>query len=306
MNVQRDPDAVLATWLEEGPNRLPEQTHRAISFTTRTTPQRRHAVRLPWRFTTMSTTFKLAVGAAVVIAVVLGGAFVLGPRARDQGVGGGQTPSPSPTVSPSPSPSAAADPLDIATWTTYTSKQYGFSIAHPADWTVDPASRAWTWDDAPESLNPAQENFHSADGHVRVSAWSVPRDAAEGTIFGTPAEGWGAVEEWVQTYCERTGSTPCTDIHGRAVPLCLEKRDCHPGLLVPFDNDVQAFFTNGGEGAPMTVVAVWWGDSEPAVAPYGGSRRLLEAFLSTMDVWQADMTYPENGDAAATFLTTEP
>ncbi len=91
-----------------------------------------------------------------------------------------------------------------------------------------------------------------------------------------------------------------------------------PALLVPFDNDVQAFFTNGGDGAPMTVVVVWWGDSEPAVAPYGGSRRLLEAFLSTssmsdasnsgaaMAVWPADKTYPENADAAATFLATGP
>ena len=73
---------------------------------------------------------------------------------------------------------------------------------------------------------------------------------------------------------------------------------------MPFDNDVQAFFTNGAPGEDMIVIAVWWGDSEPAVASYGGSRRLLEAFLSTMDVWPADKTFPGNRDAAATFLTT--
>ena len=30
---------------------------------------------------------------------------------------------------------AHAQPLDTSTWTTYVSKRYGFSIAHPADWT---------------------------------------------------------------------------------------------------------------------------------------------------------------------------
>ena len=51
---------------------------------------------LPWRFTTMSTTSRLGLGAAAVIVVVLGGAFVLGPRAPDHVVGGG-----GPTASPS-------------------------------------------------------------------------------------------------------------------------------------------------------------------------------------------------------------
>ena len=94
---------------------------------------------------------------------------------------------------------------------------------------------------------------------------------------------------WAADYCEATGiTTPCTGIEDRAVELCLEKRDCHPGLLVPFENDVQAFFSGGiyNEDA-MTVVAVWRGESDPSVARYGGAQRLLEAFLSTMQVWPA-------------------
>ena len=31
MTVQRDPDAILAAWLEEGPTGLPEPTRRAIA-----------------------------------------------------------------------------------------------------------------------------------------------------------------------------------------------------------------------------------------------------------------------------------
>ena len=41
MTVKRDPDAILAAWLEEGPTALPEPTRRAIAVTTRTTTQRR-------------------------------------------------------------------------------------------------------------------------------------------------------------------------------------------------------------------------------------------------------------------------
>ena len=73
-----------------------------------------------------------------------------------------------------------------------------------------------------------------------------------------------------------------------------EEWDCHPALSGPFDTDVQAFFKDGFTNAEkMIVVAVWWGDSEAAVAPYGGSERLLEAFLSTMGVVPADTSpYP--------------
>ena len=37
MTVKRDPDAILAAWLEDGPVALPEPTRRAIAVTTRTT-----------------------------------------------------------------------------------------------------------------------------------------------------------------------------------------------------------------------------------------------------------------------------
>ena len=63
---------------------------------------------------------------------------------------------------------------------------------------------------------------------------------------------------------------------------------------MPFVGDVQAFFIGGAYGE-MTVVAVWWGESDPAVAPYGGARRLLEAFLATMGVCEANGGYDTRG-----------
>jgi len=45
----------------------------------------------------------------------------------------------------------------------------------------------------------------------------------------------------------------------------------------------------------MAVVAMWHEESDPAVAPYRGAQRLLESFLSTMNVWVAPpgRTVPE-------------
>ncbi len=190
------------------------------------------------------------------------------------------------TAKPSPShtPSAAIDPIDTTTWTTYTSSHYDFKVGHPPDWTETPASRDWEWGtDAADALSPAHDAFRSADGTVRVSVWSVALDP--GTRID---ESIANIEAWVDDYCEKSDNTPCTGIDDRAVELCLERRDCHPGLLVPFKEDVQAFFSAGIYDADaMTVVAVWRPESDQSVAPYGGSQRLLEAFLSTMEVWPA-------------------
>jgi hypothetical protein len=94
--------------------------------------------------------------------------------------------------------------------------------------------------------------------------------------------------------CARSDNAPCTGINDRAVQLCLEKWDCHPGLPIPFKNDVQAYFSGRiYDGDAMTVVAVWQGESAPSVAPYLGAQRLLEAFLSTMAVWPASTPHEE-------------
>ena len=158
-------------------------------------------------------------------------------------------------------------------------RRYGFEIGHPADWTVVPADEDWTVADADDWLSPAQEAFSDPAQSVRVSAWSIAVDRQK--TPETPA----GVEAWVRDYCERSGNAPCSRIRDRAVPLCVELRDCHPGLLVPFETDVQAFFTGGIYPDRMVVVAVWRPESHPIVARYGGAQRLLEAFLSTIDVW---------------------
>ena len=295
MTAPRDPDAILAGWLEEGPIALPDATKRAIAVTTRTTHRSRRPGWMPWRFPNVNAPIRLLVAGAAVLALAIGGMYVLDPGRERSTVGGPPEVSvaPSPTLESSASPSAspaAEGPIHTADWVEYRSERYDFTISHPPDWTVETATRDWTLEaDARDWLSVAQEVFKAPNQAVRVSAWSVATDGDTAL-----KDGEIDVQAWVEAYCQESGGgASCGGIGERAVRLCLERRDCHPGLLVPFDEEVQAFFTNGSPGTPMVVVAVWWGESAPAVAPYGGSRRLLEAFLSTMNVWPESRPYEE-------------
>jgi len=166
-------------------------------------------------------------------------------------------------------------------WTMYNSARYGFSIGHPADWTVVPADHNWTYaNDATNKLSTGQEVFRPPAGDIRVSAWLVSGMAATTTFNGDAA--WAELAEWVEQFCERTSDSPCESILDHATELCNERWDCHPGLLVAFDRHLRAFFTGGGRGGVVVVEVA--GGSDPASAQYRGPIQLLETFLMTMEV----------------------
>jgi hypothetical protein len=209
--------------------------------------------------------------AAAVAVVVLGMGLFWINNATDEAAPAGATSITDDATAPS-----AGMP-----WLTFVSERYGYSIEYPPDWTVEPADHDWTLaKDAGDWLSTGQDVFYSPSRDVRVSAWAVGASTVEET--------WTDVEAWVvEEYCPQTNDPSCSRVHDRAVQLCIEVRDCHPGLLVPFQDDVQAFLRGGiadPEGGNVVIVAVWRAESHPSVAPYGGSRRLLEGFLSTMDV----------------------
>jgi hypothetical protein len=247
----------------------------------------RHQARPPiWRLPSMSRLPAVtAVGAAAVV-VVLAVALVV-PGSGSLG-GPAPTPSttPAPTTSASPSASSAVEaspPVDVSDWETRTSAQYGFTYGLPTGWTVTPATRAWdeTLDVPLDVLSTGMESVEtSTGGGIRFSAWQVPLDAGE-TVDTTED-----LIAFAERYCALIGDSPCEGIADRAVPLCMERRDCHAALLVPFDDDVLAFFRIvEGESDPVTIAAIWRPERDLSVTRFGGARRLLEGFLQTMDVW---------------------
>jgi hypothetical protein len=174
-------------------------------------------------------------------------------------------------------------------WLLHGSDTYEYLVGYPPGWTVRAAERDWTFDtDATDRSSPAMVDLVAPDGDIRVSVWSVPLE--------TVPEHWGWVPPedfvpWVESYCDATGNAPCTGIVERAVPLCVERWDCHPGLLVPFDDAIQAFFSAGiYEKDEMVVVSVWGNAADPVLVRYGGRQALLEDFLSAMMVWPQDGT----------------
>jgi hypothetical protein len=231
---------------------------------------------------------RAAVGvmSAVVVAAVVAAAGVTGAgRDRSADVPGGST-----SASPTPSATDTTGPIDTANWwRTYTSPEYGFEVGRPPGWTVQAATRPWRADkDQKKFLSRGYDTFRSGPGDVAAGVWSAPLEP------GTRIESTADIADWVEDYCVAEGRSACTGIQERGVPLCLEKWDCHPGLLVQFGTDVRAFFSGGIYDADaMTVVAVWRPEDDSSVEAYGGARRLLEGFLSTMQVWPASTPVDE-------------
>ncbi len=220
--------------------------------------------------------------AALVAALAVLVAAGCAPAGDPDGADPDPTSPPSSPVARSSATATTRTAIDTSTWTTYASDQYDFKVGRPPDWKEMPATRAWRLDDTEDPASAAYDTFRSPTDDVRVSVWSVPLDK------GTKINSLDDLGAWAEDHCVEANNSPCAGIEDRAVELCIEVRDCHPGLLVHFRDDVQAYFSGGlYDDTAVTVATVWRGESAPAVAEYGGAQRLLAAFLSTMQVWPA-------------------
>jgi hypothetical protein len=261
MNVQRDPDAILAAWLEEGPNALPEPTRRAIAVNTRTMNQRRHLMWLPQRSPTMNPLARIA-AAAIVVVAVLGGAIYL--TAPGGGVGGGPPasagPSPAPSAVPSPSVSAAptptATPPSTVGWLPFTSSHYGYTIAYPPTWAATQATRVWAVATDPLAV--------VGPGGVLDVFLGNPPNGPQTGVFGFAADVPAGTSEdaWLTSYY--AGRNYCATMP-TFVPITI---DGHPGRLDPCF-DAQAFVFVGHR---VYVFVIYQTEMQP----------LFRAFLSTV------------------------
>ena len=107
MTTSRDPQRLLAAYLADGMEVLPDRVVDAVLDEVHGTRQR--AVIGPWRTPLMNSVLKVAFAAAAVVAVVVAGLNFL-PR-NDGGIGG---PGASASASPEPSPSSSTVLITVA------------------------------------------------------------------------------------------------------------------------------------------------------------------------------------------------
>ena len=126
-----DPDVVLAAWLEEGPDQLPEPTRRAIAVATRSTRQTRRAFGIHGGPDLTNPSAQLAFAAAAIV-IVAGAAMFLSTRDAPLIGGPGPTPGPSitlPSVAPSPNQAPSfSSPAPAATPSMISSARYGYTL----------------------------------------------------------------------------------------------------------------------------------------------------------------------------------
>jgi len=182
MTVKRDPDAILAAWLEEGPTALPEPTRRAISANTRSNHQSRRPIWASWR-TPMNSLARMTVAAVAVVIAVGGALYLFGPSRPGNGA--------APTAATSPTPSATSRPPQASDlMVTYTSRRYGYSIDIPETWSVTPATAPWSGafqiGEDPQDADSFLAKGSSDDASVAIKAHALPA----GTTAGAWLSSW--------------------------------------------------------------------------------------------------------------------
>ncbi|HEX5824498.1 MAG TPA: hypothetical protein VFY18_08585 [Candidatus Limnocylindrales bacterium] len=256
MNQPRDPDVIIATWLDEGPIDLPEETRRAIVVGLRTQPRARQVAIL--RGLPVNPIARFATAAAIVLAVGGLSIFVLSNR----GGGPGNLPSPSvpplSTASPSsPTPSSAGFG-STAGWLTFTSSRYGYQIAYPPTWSATAATRDFVLaTDRPNPpLDGAADHFLGGAGEqIGVTTFAV--DLAPGTTE----------DDWLSAYFN---ADPDPNCRANLAAMAVTTVDGHPGRIWTSNCfDSQAFVL---VDTRIHVFSIWREKQEP----------LLRAFLSTV------------------------
>ena len=161
-------DPRLADWLKEDPYAAPDPALEVVLASLPSINQRR-AVRAPWRNPNMTSTLRLGLAAAVVVAATLGGLYLLSSRTGPS-VAAPETSPPAQSASPS----AAASP-PAANRTTFTSTQYRYSVEYPTPWAAVPATEAWTGEGQLGPEEPWVDRFFAPNSTTFVGIAALPR-----------------------------------------------------------------------------------------------------------------------------------
>jgi hypothetical protein len=211
--------------------------------------------------------FAACLGVATATALLLGGCQTDGAAAPSSERRSTSAPS---TTEPrsSPQTTPTLTPIDTSSWLPFVSEHYGFSITYPPDWEANQGRGDWTF----------PEDTAWPDG-VEVSDWFFLDDPESGfvaaSVWSVELEPGTSADEWFGNYCA-VEATPCDSDE----PSVAASLDGHAGRLVRA-SDPLAYF---GIGDRLYMLAVWQPEDHPSVERYGGGHRLLEAFLSTMQL----------------------
>jgi hypothetical protein len=146
MSSDRDTTRIVRSWLEDGATRLPDSVLDSVLDDLPTTPQRRATWWPARRYFTMNTSIRFAVAAAVVVvASILGYAYLAGPNVGSQEIGDG-TPSPGASLEAGlPILDEQEGPLEPGTYVVTDVEPMRIGITVPAGWTKNFVDAAvWT------------------------------------------------------------------------------------------------------------------------------------------------------------------
>ncbi len=268
MTTPRDPDTILAAWLDEGPTDLPDATRRAILTALPTTNQARRGPLAPWRLFPMNSYSRLAAAVFVAVIAVGGALYILG---RQPGVGGQTS---TPTVSPAPpsgSPPVTAQPsmpLDTTRWIPFAGSLYGYSVAYPLGWQTSAATEVWAGQTSYD-MWVSSSNAPWADKTYDFVTGITMTGLATTVPAGTTEEAWiDAYLVWPPGVAP-TGATaapPCIELAKDMMPIVI---DGHPARRTTKCGGEAAFVFVGNR---MFVFEVSSHDELP----------LLNAYLSTI------------------------
>jgi hypothetical protein len=265
MSTDRETTRIVRSWLEDGVTRLPDSVLDAVLDELPTTSQRRATWWPARRLSTMNTTLKFGLAAAVVaVAALIGINYVAGPSVGDSG-----PPDPTTTPEVSPSPSATDEPAESAAAAppltqSFTSAIHGISVSYPEGWIARAATEPWT--ESTLSLL-----FDKAD--IDVLYDPVLTDHLFLSIASQPI-GDSTPEEWV--VAQMASQEGCT----AAEPVVV---DGATGLIGPEGCDVAAVAT-AGRGYWISLLRS--DDDPPAVAAY--DRGWFEDVLAGVQLQPAD------------------
>lgn len=272
MNPPREPSAVVAAWLEDGPNELPESTRRAIAVDVRTTPQSRRSKWFPWRFPMVDRLSLVALAAVAVMVLAVAGVAVSRFAPGGSNVGG-TPPNPSGALSPSPSlvPASAAPSgattIDIPVMSElFVSGRYGYTVMYPADWSGTVARQTW-WPPDWKAGGSADEPFDYIGFEERL--WF--RAASAPLPDGLPR-----VNDWIDEYLT-FGDPNCVPPRETQELISI---DGAPGRLIDACGQVEATIVLEGH---VYMFTLWLGGDQVT-----NGRALFDAFATTIDLRPED------------------